>query len=94
MAMAIDIGPHVAVTAVELADLQDDWRTYPAPPRLALFGERWLQAARTAVLSVPSVVIPHERNFILNPAHPEFAAFRIGRPEPFGFDPRMWKRGR
>jgi RES domain-containing protein len=40
---------------------------------------------------VPSVVIPHEWNFVLNPTHREFAQFSIGRPEPFSFDPRMWK---
>jgi RES domain-containing protein len=94
VAIAIDIGSGVALTSVELADLPYDWRAFPAPPRLALFGERWLQASRTAVLLVPSVVVPHERNLILNPVHPDFAAFEIGRPEPFGFDPRMWKRGR
>ncbi|PYR89672.1 MAG: hypothetical protein DMF84_23370 [Acidobacteria bacterium] len=69
-----------------------DWRTYPAPPALALIGERWLRESRTAMLSVPSVVIPHERNFILNPGHAEFAAFQVGPAEPLSFDPRMWKR--
>jgi len=41
---------------------------------------------------VPSVVIPHERNFILNPANRDFAKLAIGRPEPFTFDARMWKK--
>jgi hypothetical protein len=36
-------------------------------------------------------VIPHERNFILNPAHEEFARLTARRAEPFSFDPRMWK---
>ena len=94
VSIAIQIGPDVPITSVDLHDLPDDWRRYPPPPALTAFGERWLRASKTAVLSVPSVVIPHERNFILNPAHEDFASFRIGRPEPFGFDPRMWKRGR
>jgi hypothetical protein len=54
-------------------------------------GARWFRASSTPVLSVPSVVIPHERNFVLNPAHREFAKIAIGRSEPFRFDPRMWK---
>lgn len=47
--------------------LAPHWRTYPAPPALAMIGKRWFRESRTAVLSVPSVVIPHERNFVLNP---------------------------
>jgi RES domain-containing protein len=94
ISLAIDIGPDVAMSAVELADLPYDWRDFPAPARLALFGQRWLQASRTAVLSVPSVFIPHERNFILDPAHADFEGFTIGQSQPFGLDPRVWRRGR
>lgn len=46
---------------------------------------------KTTILSVPSAVILQERNFLLNPAHREFAKFVVGRPESFNFDPRMWK---
>jgi RES domain-containing protein len=60
--------------------------------QLAVIGEQWFRASRTAVLSVPSVVIPHERNFVLNSTHREFAHFSLGRSEPFSFGPRMWKK--
>jgi RES domain-containing protein len=46
----------------------------------------------TAVLAVPSAVIPHELNYLLNPRHPHFKRIRVGRPEPFSFDPRLRKR--
>jgi hypothetical protein len=36
-------------------------------------------------------VIPHERNILLNPLHPDFARVRLLPPEDFSFDPRMWK---
>ena len=55
------------------------------------YGSAWLRRARTAVLEVPSVIVPSERNYLLNPRHPDFARLRIGRPTPFVFDPRMWK---
>ncbi len=37
-------------------------------------------------------VIPRESNYLLNPLHPAFRSVRIGRPERFAFDPRLWKR--
>ena len=92
VAIPVDIHEDVATESVDLETLPADWRSFPAPPALATIGEQWFRASRTAVLSVPSVVIPHERNFVLNPTHREFAQLSIGRPEPFSFDPRMWKK--
>jgi hypothetical protein len=41
---------------------------------------------------VPSVVVPHERNFVLNPTLREFARILIGRSVLFSFNPGMWKK--
>jgi RES domain-containing protein len=54
------------------------------------YGSRWLRAKRTAVLEVPSAIVPSESNYLLDPLHPEFRRIRIGRAIPFAFDPRMW----
>lgn len=92
VAIAVDVEPDVAIEAVAVADLPSDWRTYPPPPGLAMIGERWLRTLTSVVLSVPSAVIPNERNCVINPEHPDFRRLRIHPPEPFSFDPRMWKR--
>jgi RES domain-containing protein len=89
--IAVDIEANIAIETVNVADLPADWRRYPAPPTLAMIGERWLGALASVVLSVPSVVIPNERNFVLNPTHPDFVRLVINPAEPFSFDPRMWK---
>ncbi len=92
VAISVEISDGVAIESVQVQALPADWRTFPPPPTLAVIGEEWFLASRTAILSVPSVVIPHERNFVLNPTHREFAQLSIGLPEPFSFDPRMWKK--
>lgn len=94
VAIAIDVPRGVKVESIEVDDLPADWRDYPAPSSLALPGERWLRESRTAVLSVPSAVIPAERNVLLNPAHAEFRRCVAGPTQPFSFDPRLWNRGR
>jgi RES domain-containing protein len=38
---------------------------------------------------MPGAIIPHEWNFALNPAHPNFEHIRIDPPAPFAFDPRF-----
>lgn len=56
-------------------------------------GDRWLAGRRSAVLTVPSVVAPHDRNVVINPAHPEFVRIACSDPEPVVWDPRLFSRG-
>lgn len=67
------------------------WREYPAPEILQQMGADWATDGTTAAWVVPSAVIPHENNYLLNPNHPRFREIEVRRPEAFQFDPRMWK---
>lgn len=72
--------------------LPRSWRTYPAPPRLALVGDAWLKDGTSAVLDVPNAIIPTESNYLLNPRHADFASIAIRKPQPFEFDVRLLPR--
>ena len=74
---------------VHLEDLPPDWRGEPPPPSSKRMGDAWVREARSAVLAMPSVIIAGERNFLLNPAHPDFKKILIGKPQRFTFDPRL-----
>ena len=54
------------------------------------FGEAWLAEARSLILLVPSVVARMERNVLINPAHPEFAAITTGLHQPIWWDKRLF----
>jgi RES domain-containing protein len=41
------------------------------------------------VLAVPSVVIPQEFNYLLNPLHPAFKKIVVSQAESFVLDPRL-----
>ena len=69
--------------------LPADWRVEPPPPSSKAIGDAWVREARSAVLAVPSAIIPGEPNYLLNPAHPDFRKISIGKPAPFAFDPRL-----
>jgi RES domain-containing protein len=78
-----------SVEALDPGRLPRGWRRYPAPPALQQIGDRWAAELRSAVLQVPSAIVPDERNFLLNPAHPDFKKIRIGPPAPFEYDARL-----
>lgn len=77
------------VTAVGPGDLPTNWRDYPPPPETKAIGDSWVARGSSLVLRVPSVIVPTEFNYILNPTHPAFADLTIGEPMPFPFDPRL-----
>jgi RES domain-containing protein len=91
VALAADIPDSVEITRVRASDLPRDWRSLPRPQSLAELGSRWAALRETAVLAVPSAVIPQELNYLLNPLHPHVKRIRIGRPDSFSFDPRLWR---
>jgi RES domain-containing protein len=77
------------VAILKPADLPEDWKKYPAPASTQNIGDTWVSSAATLALRVPSVVVPDEFNYVLNPAHPDFNLMRIGAARPFPFDPRL-----
>ncbi|HVR60976.1 MAG TPA: RES domain-containing protein [Polyangia bacterium] len=56
------------------------------------FGEAWQRSKRTLLLIVPSIVARVERNFLLNPDHPDFARVEHGLHHPVWWDDRLFAR--
>jgi RES domain-containing protein len=92
VAVSAIIPDSVRVEVFDPDRLPRNWREYPAPESLAAIGASWAASAKSAALAVPSVVIPQERNYLLNPSHSDFSRITILDPSPFTFDSRMWKR--
>jgi len=77
------------VTHVDIDELPANWRE-PKPPReLQRIGDEWIRSERSAVLSVPSVIVDHERNYLLNPLHSDFKRIKLSTPQPFRLDLRL-----
>jgi len=54
------------------------------------FGHRWLQEQRSALLSVPSTIVPFSRNVLINPRHPEADRVQVERLHEWRFDARLF----
>ncbi len=73
------------------ARLPQDWRSDPPPPGLTKIGDEWAQQAASAVLQLPSSLVPAESNYLLNPGHADFGRLKIGKPVAFSLDPKLAK---
>ena len=52
-------------------------------------GSTWLKSGRTALLTIPSVIIDEEDNVMVNPAHPDGAPIRATKVRRFLYDHRV-----
>lgn len=78
-----------SIKIATLPEIPEDWQENPAPNSTKALGQKWVQEATSAVLAVPSTLVPIETNYLLNPAHKDFKKIRMQPPMKFNFDPRL-----
>lgn len=74
---------------MEIKGFPKGWDVHPPGSVSKSIGDDWIKSAKSAVLSVPSVIVPQERTFLLNPNHPGFGKVRIKSIGSFVLDPRL-----
>jgi RES domain-containing protein len=89
-------GRKIPPKAISQITIPDDLKIETAVwldfPDSQAFGDRWAFEARSAALRVPSIAVNRmESNFVLNPAHPDFARIQAMPSIPFVFDPRFFQ---
>lgn len=82
--------PAESILSVGEEDLPENWQEAPAPAETAELGDGWLASNQSLALAVPSVVVPRELNYMLNPADPLFDQIvTTADALPFQPDPRL-----
>ena len=77
------------MTAIDLKKLPKGWNAQPPGPVSKNIGNEWIRSERSTVLAVPSIIVPQERSFLLNPKHTDFAKIKIKDTGRFMLDPRL-----
>lgn len=67
------------------------WDAIPASMTSLDFGDSWLASQRSAVLVVPSIVVPEEQNILINAAHPDTRLMTASKVRRWLYDPRLVK---
>jgi len=75
------------------ASLPVGWDAEPASLTSIRFGTDWLVAKSSALLILPSVIIPEEFNVLINPAHPDAASITGTKVRKWLYDPRLRRTG-
>ena len=83
--------PLNLVEYLDESELPGDWQAWPHAASARRVGTRWFEERRSAAMVVPSAVVPHDTNVLLNPQHPEWRRVEVGEPEPFPVDLRVYE---
>jgi len=89
LALRLEWPADLPATRFRPEALPRNWRTEAGRPALQALGAAWIKGGETAVLLVPSVVIPSETNILINPAHGDAASIRVTTREAFSLAPRL-----
>ena len=77
------------MTTMDLKKLPKSWNAQPPGLISKNIGNEWIHSERSAVLALPSIVVPLERTFLLNPKHRDLAKIKIKDYGAFALDPRL-----
>jgi len=86
----IDIPDTVWAVRQILDPLPGGWDAVPAGMASRQAGDAWVASGATALLLVPSVIVPDEYNVLINPQHADAGAIVATTLRRWNYDPRFF----
>jgi RES domain-containing protein len=74
------------------ADLPVGWESIPTGKASLDVGDAWLRSMQSAVMTIPSVLVPEEYNVLLNAAHPDAKKVSARKVRRWLYDGRLLRR--
>lgn len=85
--LALEVPENLEI--LPLDQLRPDWQQAPAPKWQKTVGDKFVEHGQHLVLQVPSVLLPGQYNFLINPGHALGRQVRIREVTPVSFDQRL-----
>ncbi len=86
--LRIEAADGISVQRLDPASLSADWRVNESETQGK--GDAWLRVGETALLAVPSAIVPETSNWLLNPRHRDAALLRITHVLAAPYDARLF----
>lgn len=89
--MQVIFAPELSLT-LDVTRLPADWADATMVTSVQAMGDAWIESMASVILEVPSVAVAGATNYLVNPAHPDFAKLLYGEILAFDFDARIIKK--
>lgn len=87
--LTIEVPDSLAILELSEAELKTNWQKNVELTRA--IGDRWLSGFDSVLLAVPSAIVPHTQNYLINPAHPDIGKIKVASHGSYPFDFRLFK---
>jgi RES domain-containing protein len=85
----LEVPDDIVPEELDPSSLPKNWRETPAPIKLADLGTEWARSKTSLLLRVPSAVVEHEHNIIINPAHDDMSRVKLVKVEAYRLHERL-----
>jgi RES domain-containing protein len=75
--MTIEIPDALKINTIDPASLKPGWRTFRNYSFCQAIGDKWYATGSSAVLRVPSAVLPESSNYVINSTHKDFRKIKL-----------------
>jgi len=91
--VSLDVPPAVwrKRRALDPAALPRTWDAIPAGTTSAQIGSTWIKSLGSAILMVPSVIVPEEHAALINPVHPDAGKIKAAVVRAFEYN-KLFRR--
>ena len=87
--LKIEVSDGVSITEVDENNLDANWQSRTDMTRA--IGDKWLSELSSTILAVPSAIVPHTNNYLINPAHRDAKKIKVKSHGSYPFDFRLFK---
>ena len=87
--LRIAVPDNILLDEIIEESLANDWRRQLELTRT--IGDEWLRGSDSALLAVPSAIVPHTKNYLINPTHRDTKQIKIKSHGNYPFDFRLFK---
>jgi len=88
--LTIYVPDKIKCLEVSEDDLVYNWKEFPRVKQTRELGDRIVMENKFCLIKVPSVVVPGDFNYLINPEHKDFNKIKIIDSAKFPFDDRLF----
>lgn len=84
----INIPDNIEILELSMEQLSENWDSKPPILETQFIGDDFVSQKNTAVLKVPSAIVPSEFNYLINPNHHDSSKIKVISKQRLQFDNR------
>lgn len=88
--ITIEIPSSLPILELDPKLIPGNWKSFPHSNSTQILGDKFISENEFLVFKVPSVIVPGEHNYLINPNHRDISLVTIQMVEPFEFDKRLF----